>query len=253
MKNHTGIKGAVIPFVALWGLVFLFFSFCDGSAAGRPGEEQGLYKKDYSADRASMVRLLRTYGIKDKHVLSAMGKVRRHQYIPGEYRWKCNPYGDHPCPIGHNQTISQPYIVAYMTEKMNLKKGEKVLEIGTGSGYQAAVLAQIGVEVYSVERIEALAKHARTALKAEGYGKVNVLHDDGYQGWSKHAPYDAVIVTCAPEKVPPKLVEQLKEGGRMIVPVGAWRQRLIILRKKKGKIIRENDLAVRFVPMVPDE
>jgi protein-L-isoaspartate(D-aspartate) O-methyltransferase len=137
-----------------------------------------------------------------------------------------------------------------MTERMNLKKGEKVLEIGTGSGYQAAILAEMGVNVYTIEIIKELAEHAKEVLTSEGYKNIHFLNGDGYKGWPEHAPYDAVIVTCAPDKVPQKLVEQLKEGGRMIVPVGTWRQRLIILRKKKGKVVKENDLAVRFVPMV---
>jgi protein-L-isoaspartate(D-aspartate) O-methyltransferase len=140
-----------------------------------------------------------------------------------------------------------------MTERMKLKKGEKVLEIGTGSGYQAGILAEMGVNVYTIEIIKELAEHAKKVLTSEGYKNIRFLRGDGYRGWPEHAPYDAVIVTCAPDKVPQKLVEQLKEGGRMIVPVGTWSQRLIILRKKKGKVVKENDLAVRFVPMVHEK
>ena len=150
----------------------------------------------------------------------------------------------------YQQTISQPYIVAYMTEKLALKPGEKVLEIGTGSGYQAAVLAECGADVYTIEIIPELARHARAALDAEGYGHVRVKAGDGYKGWPEEAPFDAVIVTCAPEEVPAALVEQVKEGGRMILPLGTVFQRLVILRKKDGRVHQENDLPVRFVPMV---
>jgi protein-L-isoaspartate(D-aspartate) O-methyltransferase len=210
-------------------------------------------EKDLQKERNYMVHVLRSYNIRDKRVLSAMGKVRRHMYIPESYRWRYNPYGDHPCPIGYGQTISQPYIVAYMTEQMKVKPGEKVLEVGTGSGYQAAVLAELGAKVYSIEIVKELAAHARSVLNAEGYKDVQVLRGDGYQGWPEHAPYDIIIVTCAPHKVPQKLVEQLKEGGRMIIPVGRIFQRLVILRKKDGKVKRQNDLGVRFVPMVREK
>lgn len=211
-------------------------------------------ENDYLRDRQRMVQLLQFYGIKDKRVLAAMSKVKRHMYIPKNYRWRVNAYGDHPCSIGYNQTISQPYIVAYMTEKLNVKPGEKVLEIGTGSGYQAAILAELGAKVYSMEIVPQLAIHAQKALKDEGYGEVKVLRGDGYEGWPEHAPFDVVIVTCAPEEVPQKLVEQLKEGGRMILPVGQpYRQRLVILRKIKGKVKKENDLSVMFVPMVHEK
>jgi protein-L-isoaspartate(D-aspartate) O-methyltransferase len=209
-------------------------------------------KQDMRKEREKMVQVLRAYGIKDKRILAAMEKIRRHSYIPMEYRWRCNPYGDHPCFIGYGQTISQPYIVAYMTERMDVKPGEKVLEIGTGSGYQAAVLAELGAKVYSVEIIKELAEHARNVLKDEGYAAVETLKADGYNGWPEHAPFDVVIVTCAPEKVPQKLVDQLKEGGRMILPVGTYSQRLVILRKKAGKVHIEEDLNVSFVPMVHD-
>jgi len=252
MKVNPNIKRLVMVLSMVLFITLLLYPFCDRSSEHR-GEQDPLDNKDYPARRAAMVRLLGAYGIKDKRVLAAMSHVRRHAYIPSRYRWRCNPYGDHPCPIGYGQTISQPYIVAYMTERMNLKEGEKVLEIGTGSGYQAAILAEMGIRVYSIEILEELAEHARKVLKSEGYNEIQLLRGDGYKGWARHAPYDAVIVTCAPEKVPGKLVEQLKEGGRMILPVGKWSQRLIILRKEKGKVKKENDLRVRFVPMVHDK
>jgi len=200
--------------------------------------------------REEMVRQVRAYGVRDERVLAAMAKVRRHLFIPEEYRSRDDPYGDHPCSIGYGQTISQPFIVAYMTERVNVKPGEKVLEIGTGSGYQAAILAELGAEVYSIEIIPALAEHARRVLAAEGYDRVHVLTGDGYKGWPEHAPFDVIIVTCAPEEVPQALVEQLKDGGRMILPLGAGVQRLVVLRKRSGKVSQEEDIMVRFVPMV---
>lgn len=189
--------------------------------------------------------------VDDPRVLQAMREVPRDRFMPIQVRHLA--WEDGPVPIGHGQTISQPYIVAYMTERMNLKAGEKVLEIGTGSGYQAAVLAEMGAKVFTIEIVPELAEHARTVLSAEGYGDVNVLAGDGYQGWPEHAPFDAVIVTCAPEEVPQALVDQLADGGRMIFPLGTGAQRLVILRKKGGKIEQEADLRVRFVPMVRGE
>lgn len=203
-------------------------------------------------ERDEMVEVLKRYGIRDRRVLMAMGKIRRHVFIPETHCEHGVAYGDHPWGIGEGQTISQPYIVAYMTEKLQLQPGERVLEIGTGSGYQAAVLAELGVYVYSIEVISNLAQHARDVLVSEGYGdRILVLTGDGYKGWAEQAPFDAVIVTCAPEDVPRTLVDQVKEGGRMILPVGASGvQRLVVLRKRAGKIKMENDLPVRFVPMV---
>ena len=200
--------------------------------------------------REAMVAQLRAHKIKDARVLDAMAKVKRHVYIPESFRASSDPYGDHPCAIGHGQTISQPYIVAYMTEQMDIEEGEKVLEIGTGSGYQAAVLAELGGDVYSIEIVPELAVHARQVLAVEGYQQVHVRTGDGYKGWPEHAPFDVIVVTCAPENVPAALVQQLREGGRMILPVGTHSQRLIILRKRQGRIHREEDLPVRFVPMV---
>lgn len=212
-------------------------------------------EKKMEQERQAMVEQLRNhYQITDQRVLTAMSVVRRHLYFPEAYSSQYAPYGDHPAPIGHNQTISQPYIVAYMTQCLNIQPGESVLEIGAGSGYQAAVLAEMGAEVYSVEIIPALAEHARQILVKEGYSNAHILAGDGYKGWAEHAPYDAVIVACAPEELPEALVTQLKENGRMILPLGSsFSQRLVILRKTKGKIHQENDLPVRFVPMVHGE
>jgi len=204
--------------------------------------------------RDRMVRQLEEYGIRDERVLAAMKSVPRHLFIPKKYRDNFAAYGDHPGPIGYGQTISQPYIVAYMTERLDPKPGENVLEIGTGSGYQAAVLAALGAEVYSIEIIPELADHARKVLEEQGIGNVHILTGDGYKGWPEYSPFDAIIVTCGPESIPRFLVDQLKEGGRMILPLGAHsRQRLVICRKKGGEVMVEEDLPVRFVPMVHGE
>lgn len=261
MKTNVIIKLFVTTAVLVVSFIFFLYPFRSdlmGHGSGEKFNENNGMKKpvdknDFSAERAGMVRLIKYLGIKDTRVTSAMKKVRRHLFVPVLYRQKCDPYGNHPCPIGYGQTISQPYIVAYMTEKLRLKKGEKVLEIGTGSGYQAAILAEMGADVYSIEIINELYDHARQILSAEGYTNVHLLRGDGYRGWPEYAPFDAIIVTCAPDNVPQKLIEQLKEGGRMIVPVGEWNQRLVIFRKKKGKIIRVNDISVRFVPMIQEK
>lgn len=221
------------------------------SCSSDVSEPQAEEDPDWAAARGEMVGQLRAYGIRNECVLESLERVRRHKFIPEEFRSLETAYGDHPYTIGHGQTISQPYIVAYMTERLELTPGEKVLEIGTGSGYQAAVLAECGMDVYSIEIIPELADHARAALEAEGYGDVKVLTGDGYKGWPEHSPFDAIIVTCAPEAVPQALKDQLAEGGRMIIPVGKYVQRLVILRKENGEIQKQQDLPVRFVPMVP--
>ena len=205
------------------------------------------------AERKAMVAELRRYKIQDEQVIAAMSKVRRHVYIPEAVRGRADSYGDHPCPIGHGQTISQPFIVAYMTQRIEVKPGMKILEIGTGSGYQAAILAEMGAEIYSIEIVPELAEHARKVLSSEGYDTVHVLSGDGYKGWPEHAPFDAIIVTCAPGEVPEALVAQLKDGGRMILPVGTGVQQLIILEKDRDTFREIPDMYVRFVPMVHGE
>ncbi len=203
-----------------------------------------------AAERAAMVAQLRHHGITNAAVLEVMGRVRRHRFIPEPFR-KNDAYDDHPCPIGHDQTISQPFIVAYMTERIGVTPGMKILEIGTGSGYQAAVLAALGADVRSIEIVAPLADHARAALAAEGFPQVQVRTGDGYLGWPEAAPFDAIIVTCAPEEVPQALVDGVRDGGRLILPVGpTGAQRLITLRKTDSRLTTEDDVPVRFVPMV---
>jgi protein-L-isoaspartate(D-aspartate) O-methyltransferase len=188
-------------------------------------------------------------GISDRNVVRAMRTVPRHLFVPPES--VSRSYGDHAMAIGYGQTISQPYIVAYMTELLNLKEGMSVLEIGTGSGYQAAILAEMGCTVYTVEIVEPLADRARELLLSLGYENIFYRTGDGYTGWKEFAPFDAVIVTCAPNSIPKPLEEQLSEGGRMIIPVGGSPfQELVLLKKRKGKMVTEKVAPVMFVPMV---
>ena len=187
-------------------------------------------------------------GITDPATLAAMRAVPRHEFVPAQLRDEA--YEDYPLPIGHGQTISQPFIVAFMTQAIRPRPGEKILEVGSGRGYQAAVLAQTDADVYTVEIVEPLAELARKTLDRLGYKKAHVLHGDGYRGWPEHAPYDAIVVTCAPEKVPSDLIAQLKDGGRMIVPVGGgMEQELVLLRKRDDTVEQQSILPVRFVPM----
>lgn len=186
-------------------------------------------------------------GIRDEKVLRAMRQVPRHEFVPDAVRVEA--YADRPLPIGHGQTISQPFIVAFMTEKLALKPDHKVLEIGTGSGYQAAVLSVLAKDVYTIEIVEPLGRQAEQVLRRLGYNNVHVRVGDGYKGWPEAAPFDAIMVTCAPEAVPKPLVDQLKLGGRMIIPVGRFMQELHILEKKDGGLQQKAVLPVRFVPM----
>jgi protein-L-isoaspartate(D-aspartate) O-methyltransferase len=191
---------------------------------------------------------IRARGVRDPAVLAAMAKVPRHLFVPEGLRRRA--YADEPLPIGEGQTISQPYIVAYMTEALALKGGEKVLEVGTGSGYQTAVLAEIAGTVFTVEIVEMLALRARAALDTLGYSNVRYRIGDGSAGWAEEAPFDAIMVTAAAARMPNKLEDQLAVGGRMIVPVGTDSQELVLVRRGKTGIERDGLLAVRFVPLV---
>ncbi|MBC7361123.1 MAG: protein-L-isoaspartate(D-aspartate) O-methyltransferase [Candidatus Aminicenantes bacterium] len=187
-------------------------------------------------------------GIKDRKVLEAMLKVPRHLFVPEQMKELA--YGDEPLPIGEGQTISQPYIVAYMTEALKLTGNERVLEIGTGSGYQTAILAEIVKEVYTVEVIPELSRRAQKVLAELGYNNIKFLIGDGTRGWPEHAPYDAILVSAAPATVPRTLVDQLKINGRMIIPVGTDFQELVLVRRKKDGWEEERLIGVRFVPLV---
>lgn len=199
--------------------------------------------------RDEMVRRqIAARGVRDTAVLRVMGEVPRHRFVP-----EADPvaaYGDHPLPISHGQTISQPFIVAFMAEAADIAPGERVLEIGTGSGYGAAVLAGLAAEVYTIEIVPELATRARLALEENGYDNVQVLAGNGWLGWPDHAPFDAIVVTAAPPEVPPALVEQLAVGGVMVVPVGEMYQELRVLRKSARGVVEEASIPVRFVPMV---
>jgi len=217
------------------------------SAVSPPeNEEEAIFLQK----RESMVdKQIRARGISDPRVLSAMVEVPRHRFVPQEYLGEA--YADHPLPIGHGQTISQPYIVALMSEHLELQPGEKVLEIGTGSGYQAAILAELTDKVYTVEIIEPLGLQAEATLQELGYS-VHCKVDDGYYGWLEYAPFDAIIVTCAPDHVPQPLINQLKDGGRLVIPVGppGFYQTLWLI-EKKGEQTKSTNLGdVRFVPLL---
>lgn len=205
--------------------------------------------QDFNRLREKMVEdQIARRGIKSKPVLEAMRKVERHKFVPRNVI--DGAYNDHPLPIGEGQTISQPYIVAFMTEALALKPTDRVLEIGTGSGYQAAILGEIAEEVYTIEIVEVLGQRSDSLLKKIGYQNIFVRIGDGYLGWPEAAPFDAIIVTCSPSKIPQPLQDQLKDGGRMMIPVGdTFTQELVLLVKEKDKLKRQSRLPVRFVPM----
>ncbi len=213
--------------------------------AAKPGDTEFLDK------RTSMVKnQIAERGITDLRVIEAMKSVPRHKFVPEKYLTRA--YDDNPLPIGYGQTISQPYIVAYMTEVLNLNKNSTVLEVGTGSGYQAAILSPIVKKVYTIEIIPELAKSAAARLKDLGYHNVEAGIGDGYYGWSEHAPFDAIIVTAAAGHIPPPLLEQLKNNGRMVIPVGGSfmvQNLILIIKDKDGAITTRNLIPVRFVPL----
>ena len=237
-------SGTEFSLVLIFALVGLALLVCGGARVCHSSPP------DWKALREEMVKSqIEARGVANPRVLEAMRSVPRHRFVPEAVRGKA--YQDRPLPIGHRQTISQPYIVAVMTELLDPEPGDKVLEIGTGSGYQAAVLAEITDQVYTVEIIEELEKSAEERLKRLGYTRVKVKHADGYYGWEEYAPYDAIIVTCAPDHIPQPLIKQLKDSGRMVLPVGppGGYQSLWLITKQGDQVLSKNLGGVSFVPL----
>ena len=250
MKKSIAIARGIAPLhpINIPGLTLFFLLFVIPVADRIRADDE---KDGFAALRGKMVsRQIEARGITDPDVLKAMKIVPRHLFVPVKYQK--NAYGDYPLPIGKDQTISQPYIVAFMTVALHIKPKDRILEIGTGSGYQAAVLAELDCDVYSIEIIGSLGERAKEILGRLGYGNVHLKIGDGHKGWPEKAPFDAIIVTCAPEKIPQPLVQQLKEGGRMIIPVGesGGIQHLVLAVKKGDRLVSRRVLPVRFVPMV---
>jgi protein-L-isoaspartate(D-aspartate) O-methyltransferase len=234
---------SLVPLLALFGCRPSGNGNGDGSGEGASAEAR------WAALREQMVReQIAARGVRDPRTLAAMRKVPRHLFVPSERGDAA--YSDRPLPIEAGQTISQPFIVAYMTQALGLRGGERVLEVGTGSGYQAAILGEIASRVYTIEIVPVLAAHAAATLAERGYDNVEVREGDGYRGWPEAAPFDAIIVTAAPDHVPQPLIDQLAPGGRLVIPVGDVIQELRVLTKgTDGKVASENVLPVRFVPM----
>jgi len=240
--------------ISLIAIMWILFSF--DTTSGKTQHKMYTQNLDSTSWQAKQKRMVETQiidrAITDTAITTAMKSIPRHQFVPDEYAEYV--YRDGPLPIGNDQTISQPYIVALMTKSLELSGKEKVLEIGTGSGYQAAVLAEICDSVFTIEIVKPLAEQAEELLNELGYDNVFVRYGDGYKGWETHAPYDRIILTAAPEKIPGVLLHQLKPGGIMILPVGKDKQVLQLVRKtKSGEIKQERITGVRFVPMVKGE
>lgn len=258
--NHRGLW-RTRPRIAAWVLAVATLSLAVLAAVqSQPPADNSIdqpesksVKPNHRNDSAAREQMIETQlasrDIDDPQVLKAMREVERHRFVPPDLRDQA--YEDRPLPIGFGQTISQPYIVAFMTQILQLKKTDRVLEIGTGSGYQAAVLSRLVDQVYTIEIVPQLAERSRRALAVSEYDNVHVRSGDGYQGWEEQSPFDAIIVTCAPDQIPQPLVDQLADGGRMIIPVGEpnGAQQLILLEKESGELKRRAVLPVRFVPM----
>ncbi len=214
---------------------------CGGAPAADDSQQ-------WAKARTEMVRTqIEARGVKDPNVLAAMRSVPRHLFVPSE--WRRQAYADHPLPIGEGQTISQPYIVGLMSELLGVGPGDRVLEIGTGSGYQAAVLAAMGCEVYTIEIRPSLAQEAQARLAEMGAANVHVRAGDGYQGWPEAAPFDGIIVTAAPDRIPEPLLDQLAVGGSMVIPVGSFYQQLKVITRTEAGMTERDVIPVRFVPM----
>lgn len=254
MKNIPQLPSFL--FFVLTGFLTIFIAVRQqhsaNEGAGRTSRKDRvtvLQQEDWKIMADTMVEnQLRAKGIKDERILSAMRSIPRHVFVPAPLR--ANAYEDRPLPIGHEQTISQPYMVALMTELLHPEAGDTVLEIGTGSGYQAAVLSRVAAHVFSIELVQPLADSAASRFRQLGYHNITAKSGDGYKGWKEHAPFDAIIITAAPPKIPKELVRQLKEGGKMVVPVGGREEQVLqVIRKRKNKIVVEKNIKVRFVPM----
>jgi protein-L-isoaspartate(D-aspartate) O-methyltransferase len=233
----------LVPFFLILSIVFF------GHAAPVESERQDAAGRFQKAQRQMVERDLRGRGIKNPSVLAAMESVPRHLFVPESLQ--SSAYDDRPLPIGDGQTISQPYIVALMTELLDLKGGEKVLEIGTGSGYQTAVLARLAAQVYSLEILPSLSRQAQRVLERMGLANIRLKVGDGFFGWQENAPFDAILLTASASKVPEPLWHQLREGGRLVMPLGEPRQaqKLVRVRKKAGQPITEDFTGVLFVPL----
>jgi protein-L-isoaspartate(D-aspartate) O-methyltransferase len=225
-----------------WPLNLLALALCVGGAPAKAAEDA------FAAARLQMVsRQIEARGVRDPRALDALRRVERHRFVPERLRDQA--YQDRPLAIGHGQTISQPYIVALMTELARVKAGDRVLEIGTGSGYQAAVLSALAGQVYTIEIVEPLAREAATRLETLGYRNVTVRAGDGYRGWPERAPFDAILITAAPPEIPQPLLDQLAPGGRLVAPVGDQTQELVVVERSPAGLMRRSVIPVRFVPM----
>ncbi len=231
----------------LFGIVLVSLWACVPQSASEETAVQNVSNEVFARQRRQLVEQLKAEGITNQSVLDALLKVPRHRFVPASSRHLS--YENRPLPIGQGQTISQPFIVAYMTEAAEIAAGEKVLEIGTGSGYQAAVLAELAKQVYTIEIIPELAEGARAVLRELGYKNVEVKTGNGYAGWPEHAPFDAIVVTAAPDQVPQALVEQLAVRGKMVVPVGSGFQQMVIITKTESGVVERRTIPVAFVPM----
>lgn len=229
----------------------ILFACLPPRTPGGPGRKERIMSANGDAFRDArdgmVSQQIESRGVRDPRVLKAMREVPRHEFVPASLAGEA--YRDGPLPIGYAQTISQPYIVAFMTEALELKAGDKVLEIGTGSGYQAAVLAKLTPKVFSIEIVCELERSARETLDRLGFGAVRTRCADGYRGWPEEAPFDAVILTAAPAEIPPPLLNQLRDGGRLVAPVGRYFQELVKVRRKGKEFVKEQLLPVAFVPM----
>jgi protein-L-isoaspartate(D-aspartate) O-methyltransferase len=230
------------------GLMLLASPGCNGQFHSELTGSSQRSEEEFAKERRKLVEVLKSRGLKKKTVLDALLKVPRHKFVPASHRNLA--YEDRALPIAHEQTISQPYIVGYMTEAADIASGDRILEIGTGSGYQAAVLAELAKEVYSIEIVPSLADSSRNLLRELGYKNVQVKTGNGYLGWPEHAPFDAIIVTAAPDEVPQALVDQLAVGGTMVVPVGSQFQEMVIITRSASGVVERRTIPVAFVPMV---